>query len=189
MIKSVRVLCVVLSVIFVCMILASCADDTVEIIGDTTVTAPNTDSGSDPSVSDSGFVFEYNGAVVEMDAPAQGAIEKLGDGYQYFESASCAFEGIDKTYIYPHFELLTYPSKDGDKVQALYIKDDLVATKEGLKIGSSIEDMERLYGTSYTVTGSEYTFTKGGMELKIQIKDEVVSYITYASKVLGQVNA
>lgn len=168
------------------MLLTSCSGgNDIKQIGPTQ--GPAVSSTPDQSAySSGGFVFEYNGAQVEMDALADPLIKQMGDDYEYFESASCAFEGKDKSYIYKHFELLTYPSAEGDRVQAIYIKDDLVSTKEGLSIGSSIEDMQRLYGEG-SRNGSEYTFEKGGMKLKIQVTDDKVSYITYASKILGTV--
>lgn len=171
------------------LLLVSCGDDVKQIDKTNNSSKEQTQTpAAQNNYSSGGYVFEYSGVSVEMDAPASAIVEKLGDGYQYFESASCAFDGIDKTYIYPHFELMTYPDNGVDRVQALYIKDDLAATKEGLCIGSTLEDMQRLYGTSGEQSGNEYTFEKGGMLLKIQITDEKVSYITYASKVLGEVS-
>jgi len=165
---------------------SSCGEgEDVKVIG-STVSQSGSTTPDKTSYSSGGFVFEFNGASVEMDALADPLIKQMGDNYEYFESASCAFDGKDKSYIYPHFELLTYPSKDGDRVQAIYLKDDLVTTKEGLYIGSPLADMQRLYGEG-TRSGNEYTFEKGGMELKIQVTDDKVSYITYASMVLGTV--
>ena len=41
----------------------------------------------------------------------------------YFEAPSCAFDGIDKTYTYAGFELLTYPKDDKDYVSSVVLKD------------------------------------------------------------------
>ena len=148
-------------------------------------TAP-TQTGDDGKGSVDGYLFETGELTVAADAKMAPILEKLGEPLQYFEAASCAFNGLDKNYIYAHFEIDTYPAADGDRVMAVYLMDDLVSTKEGLRIGDTKEEMERLYGTDYTLNGTEYIYEKGGMSLKVQIKKDAVSYITYASEVLGK---
>lgn len=137
------------------------------------------------------FVFEAEisgkKVTISVDSDMSAVLAELGDPLQYFEAASCAFEGLDKTYTYSHFIIETYPSKSGDKISAIDLTDDLVSTKEGLSIGSSKETMEKLYGTDHEVNGTEYIYHKGDMSLKIMFTDGKVSYITYASKVLGTV--
>lgn len=144
-------------------------------------------TGASPEGSVNGFLFEADDLTVAADAFMAPILEKLGEPLRYFEAASCAFNGLDKNYIYAHYEIDTYPASDGDRVMAIYLMDDLVTTREGLRIGDSKAEMERLYGADYTVNGSECIYEKGGMSLKIQVKNDAVTYITYASEVLGKV--
>ena len=44
---------------------------------------------------------------------------------------------------------------------------------------SSKEDMERIYGTSYSQEGDIYTYTQGKGTLSITIEDDTVSEIEY----------
>ncbi|MBR1477631.1 MAG: hypothetical protein IJ608_06690 [Lachnospiraceae bacterium] len=139
----------------------------------------------------SGFVFtaEKNGRSIDIsvDMPMSEVLNVLGDADEYYEAASCAFEGLDKMYTYAHYEIDTYPAGDVDKVSAVYLMDDIVSTNEGLYVGAPKEDVEKIYGSDYELNGSEYIYKKDGMSLKVQITDGKVSFITYASEVLGQV--
>ena len=161
--------------------------------------ADNADAGADAQADSqdtavkSADVYVYHaetdaGSIdVAVDMPMETVLAAIGEADSYFEAKSCAFDGLDKMYTYAHFEIDTYPAEDGDKVSAVYLTDDLTTTPEGLYIGSSKADMESIYGTDYEEKGSEYIYKAGDMSLKIQVKNDSVSYITYASKVLGTV--
>lgn len=132
-----------------------------------------------------GFVYDANGVAVAMDASAEEIVTSLGEPISYFESASCAFEGLDKTYTYDGFTLNTYPDKDGkDMVSSVVLNDDTVQTKEGAKLGMTSSEIEGLYGTDYTDSNGSYIYEKGGMKLMFVITDGAVTSIQYSTKVL-----
>ena len=66
-------------------------------------------SGSSQSSGGDGFTFTSGSTVIEMNADASAVVDELGEADDYFESESCAFEGLDKVYTYPGFQLNTYP--------------------------------------------------------------------------------
>jgi hypothetical protein len=132
-----------------------------------------------------GFQFEYNSTVIPMNTDAAPVIDKLGEPAQYFEAASCAFNGLDKTYTYSGFELTTYPSEDKDYISTVYFLDDSVATDKGIFIGSTLEDVTAAYGEKYTEKSGEYTYTLGDTKLSFLIKDDSVTSITYSAVVEG----
>ena len=173
--KAIRILAALLLGI---LVLSACGSDVVII--DKTTAVP--DSGTD------GFVFVTEGKSgkleIRVDALMAPILEALGEPLQYFEAASCAFNGLDKMYTYAHYEIDTYPQADGDRVSSIFFRDDLIKTPEGLAIGSTKAEMEKLYGTAYTVKGTELRYEKNGMFLKIIVKDDRVASITYASRVL-----
>ena len=103
-------------------------------------------------------------------------VEKLGS-YSYFESASCAFNGLDKQYDYGSFVLTTYPIDEVDYVNSVELKDDLVKTAEGVAIGASEEDVKAAYGEP--ATAGDYSYTKGDSKLLFVVKDGKVSSIQY----------
>ena len=64
--------------------------------------------------------------------------EKCGQELQYSEVASCAFDGLDKTYTYENYEIKT---GEQDKIVSIYFIDEGIATTEGVKITDSYDKM------------------------------------------------
>lgn len=146
-------------------------------------------TGSAPAAngaaSGEGYAFSYNGTVIEVDADAAPILAVLGDPVSYFESQSCAFEGMDKMYTYNSFELDTYPNESKDYVSTVILKDDSVATAEGICIGDSREKLLQAYPDGGKEEDGMIVYEKGNMRLCFIIKgDEVVS-IEYRSTVLN----
>lgn len=133
-----------------------------------------------------GYVFVHNGVTVEMDAEASAVVEALGEPDSYFEAASCAFEGLDKTYTYSGFEVDTYPAGDEDRISAVIIKDDSVATAEGVRIGDSLEKLQEAYGSESSKEGGLLVYAKDGMELCFILQDDAIVSIEYMSTVLEE---
>jgi len=134
-------------------------------------------SGARPTAAVSGYTFKTGGTVIAMNAEAQPLIEAIGGDPKYFESASCAFEGLDKEYTYSGFVLKTYPVDDKDYVNSVTLYDDSVSTPEGITIGSSLVDVETAYGAGGTATVKEYTMDKS--KLLILLEDDSVTSIQY----------
>ena len=137
------------------------------------------------SASGKGFAFSHNGAAIEMDADAAPILEKLGEPVSYFEAESCAFEGLDKTYTYNGFELDTYPNGDKDYVSAVVLKDDSVATAEGICIGDTREKLLQAYPDGGTEECGMIIYEKDGMKFCFIIKGDEVASIEYRSTVLN----
>ncbi len=132
-----------------------------------------------------GFEFDYNGTAIQMNTDATSVLKALGDPQDYFEAKSCAFDGMDKTYYYSGIELTTYPNGDKDYISSLYFKDDSVSTKEGIYIGSTLEEMLAAYGDDYKGENGSYTYTKGESSLMFIVENDEVTSITYLAVVEG----
>jgi hypothetical protein len=126
-----------------------------------------------------GYIFDYNGVAISVHTPAESVIEALGEPLDYFEAESCAFEGLDKTYYYSGFELTTYPDGETDYIASVYFQDDSVSTKEGICIGSSLEDVLEAYGNDYSGGDSTYVYTEDQGSLIFVVQDGEVISITY----------
>lgn len=127
------------------------------------------------------YVFKLNGTDVQINAGWADIYAKLGKEDSYFESNSCAFQGLDKVYTYGSVVIQTYPINEVDYVYSIELKDDTVETPEGLYIGSTKADVEKIYGTPADQTDSAYIYKQGESQLNIMfIGDEVVS-IVYVS--------
>ncbi|MBO5617528.1 MAG: hypothetical protein J5901_04215, partial [Pseudobutyrivibrio sp.] len=113
------------------------SNDTKVIESSNTTTA----SGSEQAATtQAGYVFKYDGMDIPVDADVAPIIDKLGEPNNYFESPSCAADGIGKLYTYNDFEIQTYPDGDVDKVLYVMLRTDNVATAEGIDLSSSRED-------------------------------------------------
>ena len=144
-----------------------------EAAGETTAAAQAGGSSSDA------YVFQSGDVTIAMNAEAAAIVEALGEYDDYFESESCAFDGLDKEYTYGSFILRTYPLEDVDYVSSVEIRDDLVSTPEGISIGSSAEDVVEAYGEP--AEEGTYSYTKGDCTLLFLVTDGAVSSIQYTA--------
>ncbi len=105
--------------------------------------------------------------------------DKYGKAIDYSEVASCAFEGLDKTYTYEHFVVTTYPSGNTDKIMSIYFNDSEISTTEGIKIGDSINDLTTKYGNEYEEEDNLYTYTLGKTHIKFIHENDIITSIEY----------
>ncbi len=85
-------------------------------------------------------------------------LKALGEPLDYSEAASCYFDGMDKSYVYEGYTILTYPSGDRDFIQDINITSDSLKTDKGITVGSTLEDMTSAYGEDYKNIGSTYKY-------------------------------
>ncbi|MCR4693776.1 MAG: hypothetical protein K5773_00440 [Pseudobutyrivibrio sp.] len=145
------------------------------------IEADNSTASSDSPASAGGYTFEYKGTNIAVDADAAPIISALGDPSEYFESPSCAADGIGKLYTYPDFQIQTYPDGDKDYVEYVLLRTDLVATSEGIDLSSSREDVMAAYGDATTETDSSLEYEKDGMTLLFLFDGDSISSIQYNS--------
>ena len=110
-----------------------------------------------------------------MNSDAAAVVEKLGEPLDYFESESCAFEGLDKVYTYPGFKLNTYPEEDKDYVLSVVFMDDTVETEEGIAIGSTKDQVTEAYGDPAEESDTSLVYEKGDTEMTIGLDGDSVS--------------
>ena len=144
---------------------------------------PDNNTTDTPVVKD-GYVFEYNGVDIQMNSDAAPILNALGEPQEYFEAKSCAFDGMDKTYFYSGIELTTYPKSDKeDYTSSIYFKDDSVSTKEGIYIGSTLQQLLDAYGENYSGNETSYTYKKGDSSIMFIVNEDEVTSITYLADI------
>lgn len=143
--------------------------------------APEDQETAAPNIRDERYVFISNGVYLTPDADMGALSLSLGEPLSYFEAASCAFEGLDKVYTYAGFEVDTYPTEAGDCISAIILKDDTVATPEGVMIGESAQRVLEVYGEPSSSTDTLYTYEKGGSALRFILRGEEIASIEYVS--------
>lgn len=160
---------------FMCMLLASVMVMGLAACGSNDANDKGTTSDSD------GYVFSYNNVDVKMDQKAEEVVKKLGDA-KYFEAPSCADNSVGKTYTYGDgkVEVGTYQSNGADLVGYVYVKDASIPTKEGVKVGDTVDAIKKAYADAKDNAGV-YECKKGNMTLKFIITDNAVEEIDYCS--------
>jgi len=126
------------------------------------------------------FALLFNDFLIEMHQDITYVISALGEPLNVFEAPSCAFDGIDRVFLYPGVQLHTYPVGDDDFIHTISIRDDSLRTTEGrVVLGSSLQTMLDAYGDEYVHETGMYTFTRGRTTLQFFIDDGIVTGITY----------
>lgn len=127
-----------------------------------------------------GYVFKYKKVSVSMHGKAKKIIKKAGKPSATKVKKSCAYKGKDRTYKYKDFILYTYShTDDGEEfVNGITFLTSTVSTPQGIKIGSTLDDVIKKYGKAKDKFGV-YTYKKGKTKLQIEVTDDVVSNIRY----------
>ncbi len=141
----------------------------------------NTPAGStaDPGTGEN-YTFDYKGVKLELYADAAPVIAALGEPTKYSETASCAFDGLDKNYYYGNLYIDTYPEGDKDHIYGWWFADDTLTTAEGIYIGATQAEVEKAYGADTFNGTNAYVVKKGEGNLTVIMKDGVVNSIQYA---------
>lgn len=164
-----KVLAIVMASAMLCA--AGCSSDTKD---ETTTVA------SQAQNVESKYAFEANGKKISIGESADSVLEKLGEATSKFTAVSCAFEGEDHMYTYGTSYQITTSNVDGNEVlTCISLLDDMVSTKEGVKIGSTDDEVAAAMGVSKEDSG-KYEFKDGKTSLVIVTKEDAVISITYS---------
>ena len=125
------------------------------------------------------FAFTWEETRIEMHDQAAPLVDALGGPQSYAEKANAAFDGPGKTYDYGSFYFSTYPSDEKDLVYSLWFADDTVATEEGISIGSTQAQVEKVYGSDCFQETNACTLTGKTSRLIIVLSEGIVSSIAY----------
>lgn len=134
---------------------------------------------AEPSNKES-YYFKSGDTKIEMNVDATELIKKLGEPSGRFEEESCAGLGMEITYYYNGFDLVTYRTTDSDaeKTYNVYFKDDTVATVEGVRVGDSAEKVISTYGVG-AEGDTQIKTSKGNCDIYFVLSDGVVTSVEY----------
>lgn len=173
-----KLLTVVLALI-ICAALCACdKGETVENNETPNEVTENTNTAEKVNPADV-YNFTLNGEKIYVHAAMEPLAESLGEPASYFESESCAFQGLDKVYTYGSVVVRTYPENGKDFVLSIELKDDSVSTEEGISIGDTKETVLSVYGEAAEENDSSLVYKKGESTLTFIFTGEEVSAITY----------
>ncbi len=128
--------------------------------------------------------FAVNGVTVALDAEASPIIAALGTPIASAETNSCFGDGKDKVYEYTSFKVQTYSSKGTDYILSVEIHndaDETVATPEGVRVGSSADDVISKLGEPSSQNDGQIVYLNATAKTKLQIllRDGAVTNIQY----------
>ena len=131
-----------------------------------------------------GYLFEVKGVSLGVDMDMNVLKAGLGESKSVFEAPSCAAQGTAYVYDYGSFEIETYPSGEKNLIGYIILKDDTVATAEGVDLSRTRADIVKAYGDKYEESDNSLTYTRDGMKLKFIFNGEDIISIEYASSVM-----
>ena len=124
-----------------------------------------------------GYVLEYQGKEIKMGTDFKQAELPKANGT--YEADSCAIEGTEITYTYENFEVATNSNGNSEQIVSAYLIDGELATKEGVRIGDTLDKMLQTYGENYTQSDISYIYTKGNTELIFIVNNDSITSIEY----------
>lgn len=158
----------VIGILVICLALAGCG--------------PAATTSTSHSSADKGYGLAVSGLTLYCHDDMAPILAGLGEAKSYFEAASCAFPGLEKTYTYPSFNLYTYEDGDKDRLASIVILDDSISTQEGIYLNASLDDVIKAYGEPSEKSLNLYTYEKASMKLSFIIEDDKVTSIEYIAK-------
>ena len=144
-------------------------------------TPSSSPAGSAAPLANSKYVLTYKNCPLPMNADFAPLRASLGEPDSYFEAASCAFEGLDKTYTYAGLEIITYPDGDVDRISSVRILNNSVSTPEGITIGASMAAVTAAYGENYEEAGLMHVYKDGDAVLSVLFEDDTVISVEYTA--------
>lgn len=167
--------------------------DTVETTASTEVSAStqtqtteSTEVETDVEAALDEYYFVSGDVTVQVDADMDELLVVLGESKSVFEAPSCAGEGISYYYNYSSFEIETYPDADGKNcIGYIYLKDDMVATTEGIDLSMEKADVIDTYGEDYEAFDSAIIYEKEGSKLCFIFDGDQIISIEYRSAVIA----
>ena len=104
-------------------------------------------AGGDYSLTVEGESFRCMDNITQVTAA-------LGEGYDYAEGKSCAYDGLDQTYTYETATFYTSPLEEGDMVSEIYTNSPQVQTEAGIAVGATRDEVVAAYGEPDSDDGS-----------------------------------
>lgn len=164
--------------LFCVILLVSCSN---EINKDTAVSTETTQLTT--KEKNDGYYYKIDDLLITTGEEATAALELLGEPVDSYKAPSCAFEGEDTVYQFKNIELYTFEKEGKPYISGIFLLDDSAQTAEGLKIGSTVDEMKTLYGTEYEETAGSYVYSLGKTELIIVSSNDKIISISYILKV------
>lgn len=102
--------------------------------------------------------------------------EAIGEPDDYSAAKSCLGTGEDKTFVYGETAIYTKPIDGMDKIYLIEVTGG-AQLPCGIAVGSSLEDVERIFGNCEEIEGTEYLYSSADKTIGFDMDDGIVSFI------------
>jgi hypothetical protein len=126
--------------------------------------------------------LSYRDIELMVGMAADEVIAQLGDDYIMTEAESCAGQGMDRMYTYPSVRLYVFAPVEGVAVisSVSYIDDGV--TTDGLRIGSTAEDVVAAMGEPDEQNEARLVYRSEAAVLTFGLRDGVVVSVVLAGE-------
>lgn len=134
--------------------------------------------------STKGYCFNYKNTNIGIDMSMDIIAEAIGKPENHREKYSDELQGNSKMYDYGSFEINTLNTDNGEYIVAIYFKDDLISTEEGICLYMTKRDVIKAYGDQFREEMNVYVYEKDGMKLRFIFEDDDIINIEYFSNMV-----
>ncbi len=138
-----------------------------------------TTDASEESGFPTAYYFTVDGLDIHMDDEMAPILEALGEPNFYYEAQSCAFEDMDRIYTYSGYEIFTYVIDGVERVNYMWFTDDSRKTREGAGLGTTLAELEAMYGTEYEQDNTKYSYSIDNCKLSFILENDAVISVEY----------
>lgn len=131
------------------------------------------------------YDMSYKGANGVIINPGDDAaiMEKFDKPLSVDESQSCLGKGMDRTYRFDGFKVITYPDETGsrDYIALIELESESAKTADGAHPGMTQSEIEKIYGTDAISKGGTMIYTDtNGNSMTFYLKEGKVTLIRIA---------
>jgi|GEM_PF-3536767 len=141
--------------------------------------------GSETTVADdseeTGYYFVYDSVTLTPGDKWDLVKDSFKEEYTSFESASCAYEGMDRIYTFKSIAVHTY-EKDSDNIEIISgidVTSENATSPEGLQIGMDATQIRELMGEPDDEYTGAFVYTEGSTQLNLYLENNVLTTFSY----------
>ena len=116
---------------------------------------------------------------ITLDAPAEPVLSVLGAPFGYGERKSSRGGGVEKIYRFTGMRLVTYESRDGERILGVTITARGQQTPEGIAVGDSAARVRQCFGPQAIQEG-RCTLRRSHEQMEVRLENNVVTSIAYS---------
>lgn len=141
-----------------------------------TVESTEAEQAQEAEVTKEDFQIMIGETAIEIGGDMIAYQEVIGEPDSYSAAKSCLGSGEDKTFIYGETAIYTKPIDDKDKIYLIEVTGGSKLPC-GIGVGSSIDEVESIFGICDDVEGTEYLYTMDDLTIGFDMDNKIVSFI------------